>query len=257
MFSQPCANQSCGKMIEIRRVDWSQFLPQDKDTQKTCACGQKNKISLAKLRTAFLPKPIESDITPPISATQEYSLPKTGNIIVGMNASQTAQQAARSAEELGWLTVHDEKTRKQTLALKKGINVIGRYDEEIQADLQIHTTDEHMSRRHCVIEVESDISGQVQYILYDVGKLETKPSMNGIFVNEQFQLQTYKLPNDRIVFTEVYVKDGDTIQIGYTKLVLKTADIVKTAHDAERVVNNMNFRKTIYMHLNHSKNAPL
>jgi len=143
-------------------------------------------------------------------------------------------------EILGWLIVHDEKTSAQTFNLKKGLNTIGRLSQKSPSDLMIQTEDRYMSRPHCTIEVKINKLGQVDYVLQDGAILPDstrKNSQNGTFLNGQ---EPALHPSEQI-----YLKDGDTIQIGETKLVLKTFQMSESLQKAYRQVEGSDFTRTI------------
>jgi hypothetical protein len=143
-------------------------------------------------------------------------------------------------EILGWLIVHDEKTASQTFNLKKGLNTLGRISQKSPSDLMIQTEDRYMSRPHCTIEVKINKMGQVDYVLQD-GSLKTdgtrKNSQNGTFLNGQ---EPALHPSEQI-----YLKDGDTIQLGETKVVLKTFQMSESLQKAYRQVEGSDFTRTI------------
>jgi predicted Zn finger-like uncharacterized protein len=134
--------------------------------------------------------------------------------------------------EVGWLIVHDEQTQEQTFGLKQGKNIIGRASSSKPADVAIVTTDTYMSRNHCVIEVKPNQAGILQYIIYDIG------STNGTFINgnKQSRLQ----PDMQVI-----LKDGDTIQLGRTKVVLKTIQQHKSAAAARNTILMDSYQPTI------------
>jgi phage FluMu protein Com len=96
---------------------------------------------------------------------------------------------------------------QRAFPLKAGRNFIGRRaDNDIVLD-----QDEHISRRHAVIEVAALPNGNWRYILYDIGYLGEAQSKNGVHVGsrrlnslDQLQLTTHS-----------------TFQLGDTKCMLK------------------------------------
>jgi len=135
--------------------------------------------------------------------------------------------------QTGWLVIHDEYTETATFTLEEGTNRIGRYGTQTPRDVNIviHTQDKYMSRNHCNIEVcWLTRENRFDYILMD------RNSTNGTFVNA----------GRRIALTSsVRLNDGDTIQIGRTKLVLKLPISAKNALDAARSVKSTVYLKTI------------
>lgn len=134
--------------------------------------------------------------------------------------------------EVGWLVVHDENTEAQTHPLKLGKNVVGRLSESKPCDVMIDTEDLRMSRNHSIVEVAIKPNGQYEYLIYDCG------STNGTYINGDTakKLTEYDL---------LYLRDGDTIQMGRTKMVLKTQKVVPNAAQAAQVVGKQGFNKTV------------
>lgn len=129
------------------------------------------------------------------------------------------------AHQYGWIMVHDEHTTKQSFDLRLGLNTIGRKGSK-PADILIDTTDAYMSRNHCSITVVLRQDATLSYILQDIG------STNKTYLNEA-KLQTGDM---------LYLQDGDTVQIGRTKVIIKT--VTRTA-TAENVVGKQSFGKTV------------
>jgi FHA domain len=256
MYEQRCSNQACRKMLQFKTFDFSKYTAQAKFIHVLCkACDQKNSIPLSKLAAAFEPihNPNAENVAQPQAAqagnAQQAQAPLQSNETQDLKAflAQGNLKTTPPAPVLGWVIVHDELTEKQTYHLKMGTNVIGRWDKTIKAEFQIKTEDGSMSRRHCVIEVKQDSLGRLKYTLYDVGKLDNKPSLNGTFLNEK-PLHARRLPDGKIVFSEYLLNDGDTIQMSITKMVLKLpTQQVTNLQDAERIVDNMGYRKTIIL----------
>lgn len=137
-------------------------------------------------------------------------------------------------EQVGWLVVHDENTAAQTLTLKEGRNVVGRKSPDKPCEVMIDTTDVHMSRNHSIIEVIRRADGHYQYLISDCG------STNGTFINAS---ERHKLSSQ----DRVFIKDGDTIQLGRTKVVLKTQQTVNSPDQAQQVVAKKDYLKTVVL----------
>ena len=147
---------------------------------------------------------------------------------------------AATAPELGWLVVHDENVDQQTHPLRIGKQVIGRKSVSRPCDIMIDTDDPYMGRNHCILEVKPSRSGSYEFFLSDVKMTNGMPeqmSTNGTFVNAQ---PAPLRPKDM-----VYLKDGDTIQMGKTKVVIKTLITVASAQDASRIVQDMDYAPTV------------
>lgn len=97
---------------------------------------------------------------------------------------------------------------KQVIPLKMGDNVIGRYVRGTDINTPIETSDPSIDTKHCIIRVQRNKSGELQYILRDA------PSNTGTFyMNDILRDQ------DR-----VRLEEGSIVTIGATTLILRTAD---------------------------------
>ena len=132
----------------------------------------------------------------------------------------------------GWLVVHDENAKPQTYELKASKNTIGRLNNSKPCDIMIDTKDSYMSRNHFIIEVEPNAKGGFTYSISDPG------SLNGTLINADRSKRLS--PNDIL-----YLVDGDVIQAGRTKIVLKTPKTSKSAGEAEKTVVKTDYTKTI------------
>jgi len=139
---------------------------------------------------------------------------------------------------LGWLIVKDELTDTQTFTLQLGANTIGRQSARRPATHVIVTRDEYMSRPHCTIEVRMGKLGP-EYILQDGALIDGiwKNSLNGTYLNgNEPRLSQYD---------QFFLEDGDTIQIGETKLVLKAGTSVASQKQAAQAVEAMDYERTV------------
>ena len=135
--------------------------------------------------------------------------------------------------KIGWLVIHDEFTETFTFDLKNGMNRIGMQSNSTTRDVNIaiRTEDKYMSRQHCEIEVRwLHGKNRYEYILSDKG------SSNGTFVNAGRRLSHTD---------EVSLTDGDTLQIGRTKVVLKLPSTVSSSRAAQNWVESTDYLKTI------------
>lgn len=97
---------------------------------------------------------------------------------------------------------------RQVIDLEMGDNVFGRYVRGTSINKPIETVDPSVDTKHCIIRVQRNKRGDLQYILRDA------PSNTGTFyMNEILRDQ------DR-----VRLSDSDIITIGATTLILRTAD---------------------------------
>lgn len=165
---------------------------------------------------------------------EDFSAPKeTKKAPVTQPQRKPPKAAGMREDELGWLIIHDENTESYTFDLRKGINRIGRFTNTTPPDINIRikTEDRYMSRHHCDIEARwKSGKNAYEYVLTDRG------SSNGTFVNAGRRLS---------VRDEIPLNDGDTIQVGRTKLVLKLPSAVGNLQEAESWVRETDFFKTI------------
>lgn len=100
---------------------------------------------------------------------------------------------------------------KQVLPLHEGDNVIGRRQPGVPIDVPIESSDMSMDRKHCVINVRRNKSGDLIYTLRDA------PSLTGTFVNND-------ILGDK---DRVRLEDGSIVTIGATTFILRTADNIR------------------------------
>ena len=201
----------------------------------------------------FLPKPpknpppsIEKPPIPPVLQDNDegedfFNPPSTKPPPRKQEAAPLPEIApAQPDGNIGWLVVRDEKTAIQTFQLREGINRIGRLKPTTPAhvNIGIKTNDDYMSRYHCDLEVVWNRQAKrYDYVVSDKAYGNKSVSTNGTYVNAASRRLS---PID-----EKNVKDGDTIQIGETKLVLKTASSARDAREAERKVKELDYSKTV------------
>ena len=97
---------------------------------------------------------------------------------------------------------------RQSFALREGENVIGRYNPGDNITIPIDTNDRSMDRRHCVINVRKEPTGEISYTLRDF------PSLTGTFLFN-------RILGDR---ERVTIEDGAIITLGATTLILQAAE---------------------------------
>lgn len=117
------------------------------------------------------------------------------------------RQPAEKAPYCGHLVVIENVFHyKQSIPLRMGENVVGKYHKGNPVSCPIETTDPSMDMAHCVITVCRDKKGNLRYILRD------GPSNTGTFVDNSI-LQTGE---------RRYISDGTLFTIGATSVILKT-----------------------------------
>ncbi len=106
---------------------------------------------------------------------------------------------------------------KQVIPLQMGDNVIGRYVAGTSINTPIETSDPSVDTKHCIIRVQHNRRGELQYILRDA------PSNTGTFYNNDILKDT-----DRI-----RLEDGNVITIGATSILLRTRKDILAKTSAE------------------------
>ncbi len=96
---------------------------------------------------------------------------------------------------------------KQVIPLRMGDNTIGRYVKGIDINTPIETVDPSVDTKHCIIRVQHDKRGELQYILRDA------TSNTGTYCDNEILKDT-----DRIS-----LRNGSIVTIGATSLILKTS----------------------------------
>ena len=97
---------------------------------------------------------------------------------------------------------------RQNFALHEGENVIGRYNPGDNITIPIDTNDRSMDRRHCVITVKKEQSGDIIYTLKDF------PSLTGTFLFN-------RILGDR---ERVVIEDGAILTLGATTIILQAPE---------------------------------
>ncbi|CAG4994738.1 hypothetical protein DYBT9275_01456 [Dyadobacter sp. CECT 9275] len=149
--------------------------------------------------------------------------------VIPVSASEESTFIFEPAE-VGWVIVHDESTQTQTLPLKTGKQTVGRASVSKPCEVMIQSQDRYMSRHHLIIEVVKGKDGAYKYWVS-----EHPDSINPTFVN------TYPLKRG----TTLELVDGAIMQLGKTKVILKTPAIAGTARKATETVVNGDFAKTV------------
>ncbi|QQS27689.1 MAG: FHA domain-containing protein [Sphingobacteriales bacterium] len=157
----------------------------------------------------------------------------TGQVIIKQN-----KNPEKSGKIIaGWLVVHTEGKLPVTYQLFEGKNVIGRPDGPHHVDIRIED-DEYVSRIHSIIYITKDFLHRFHYQLADDGSLRGgHPSTNGTYINGIAE----RMPKNKSVF----LNDGDTIQVGTTKLVFKSTDATDDHYSAANSVQNSEFTDTV------------
>ena len=97
---------------------------------------------------------------------------------------------------------------RQSFALQEGENIIGRYNPGDNITIPIDTTDRSMDRRHCIITVKKEPSGEISHTLRDF------PSLTGTFLFN-------RILGDR---ERVFIEDGAIITLGATTIIFQAPE---------------------------------
>ncbi|MCB0516611.1 MAG: FHA domain-containing protein [Chitinophagales bacterium] len=212
-------------------------IQQDKTPPSTPSTPKVLQVE-AKIKEKPIEKPVEKEKEEVPKPTDvpviQHETNTTNKIILKLN--QNPDKKGKIVA--GWLVVHTENKASHSFELFEGTNIIGRSDKNRPADISIEK-DKYISRVHCGIEVRKDFLHRFVYILKDDGEVSGKPSTNGCFVNGIDE----RLPKEQVV----YLRDGDIIQVGETKLVFKDTYKSENLNDAATSVINMDYIKTIQM----------
>jgi pSer/pThr/pTyr-binding forkhead associated (FHA) protein len=198
----------CGKCCSILLLNRKSH-PIGKDLIFKCpSCGSKNRL-----------------VDPLIKNVNDSSGSSKTEEIVNNNQDSNIDKSIKST--IGWLILHTENINPSSFIIYKGKNIIGRLTNDNNVDIPIDN-DLYLSRKHCFIEAIYDNSDW-KYFLVDNG------STNGTYLN------TKKLSSN----DKVYLDNGDTIQVGRTKLVFKLKINSETIDEATKTVINSDYEKTV------------
>lgn len=126
----------------------------------------------------------------------------------GIRIRKSHAEEQAPTEDYGSLVVVENVFHyKQVIALTMGDNVVGRHVIGANINCPIETADPSIDTRHCIIRLQRNRRGALEYILRDA------PSGTGTFYMNQILRD-----QDR-----VRLADGDIITIGATTLILRTA----------------------------------
>ncbi|MCB1325009.1 MAG: FHA domain-containing protein [Spirochaetales bacterium] len=149
---------------------------------------------------------------------------------------QDGPDAIERPDTPGWLIVHSEGLEATEFVLHYGQNSIGAGRGDTRPDIAIDD-DLFVSREHAVLEVTWEET-HVLFVLTDGpgNGPRQSPSLNGTFVNGR---------PSRISPTERrQIEHGDTIQIGRTKLALRSA-LQENLDQARSRVQSAAYLKTV------------
>ncbi len=140
------------------------------------------------------------------------SCSKQFSIRIGSSKLKQTLNKSEESEELkedkfgSIMVIENAFGYKQTWALKKGDNLIGRYNKGDNITIPIETSDLSMDRRHCIITVQKEPNGKLTWLLRDF------PSFKGTFLHN-------RLLADR---EKAIINDGAVITLGATTIIFST-----------------------------------
>jgi len=185
----------------------------DLDVSESDGSMKDDGMSMDSLDMELSPSDLDLSLLPQaddVGLSHDQSVPSTNEDFVipggevktspNQNMTEQIQEEPEAPKVVGYLRTDNG----DYLSLKPGKNTIGR------SNVDLVLSDSTVSRKHCVIEVNGE-GDEMEFIIYDIGHLEDKPSTNGVFLSGRtLRLQDYeRLP----------LKDGTTLEIGAVQLV--------------------------------------
>lgn len=145
-----------------------------------------------------------------------------------------AKQAGRNL--MGWLIVHMQNRPKVAFEVFDGESVISKANPNYYFDIALE--DERVSRGHAVLYGQQDTLNRKMLILKDDGsKRNGNPSSNGTFINGYAK----RIPKNG----QIFLRDGDTVQVGYTVLVFISNELVDNIDKAIASMASMDYPNVI------------
>jgi pSer/pThr/pTyr-binding forkhead associated (FHA) protein len=146
------------------------------------------------------------------------------------NENRQSQPQQLNAKAL--LIRHTENLSSKTFELNNGENYLVRSSQNLKNEILIEN-DAFVSRLHAVLKVKND-----EALISDAGLNGFKESKNGVYINGK----------PRRIVKEYTLHEGDTIQIGNTKLVFKWMNTHQQS-TIEAEVNKTEYISTVVINL--------
>lgn len=153
--------------------------------------------------------PEKTEITPPPPKAEPLDTP-----ILGIDKMPNNVPDKQGKPAVAWLIRHTENRKPVYYELFEGDNTLGRGDNVTPIEVDI-SDDKYVSRGHAWIRAFRVPGNLYVFELRDDGakRKDKSPSMNGTYLNASMRRIDAKVA--------MYLQDGDTIQVGMTKLVFK------------------------------------
>ena len=152
----------------------------------------------------------EDETDKALKEAEEAAGPLTTPIIISTKDKRNVDAKARFPDPPGWLIMHTEDRPSKTFALSAGNNYIGRKADPLLNPFIVIDDDTFISKVHAVVYVEQGVEPGF-FVMDDAVSNGGKESRNGTFLN-----------GDPVrIAQKTKLEEGDTIQVGHTKLMLK------------------------------------
>jgi len=145
------------------------------------------------------------------------------------------ESAGNPAETSAWLVRHTENQPTKVYPLYPGRNVVGRAVQPFAKTILIED-DFYISNIHTVLEVQS-VNPLRILVTDDAFSNHGKPSRNGTYING----------SEKRIVSPTYITENDTVQIGYTKLLVRLNNA--TVQKLVREVENSEYMKTVVINI--------
>lgn len=147
--------------------------------------------------------------------------------------NSSANYAEKKVQPIAWLIRHTEYQEAKNFPIYLGINIIGRVMQSGKNSI-LFEQDAFVSRRHAVLYAHNPTN----FTLEDsVSANEGKASKNGTYLNG----------NPKRINQKISLKDGDTIQVGNTKLVFRLND--EPIHKIINEVEEADYMNTVVINI--------
>lgn len=163
----------------------------------------------------------------------DWASPRSADAKAKTQSDGDAGNARYAEQELAMLVLHTEGRAVRSYQLLPGLNILGRSQGTEHHSIVIE--DDFMSRSHAVVEITNVKARQA--LVYDIGEISgKKSSTNGVYLNGV----------EKRITGKTTFRPGDTIQVGYSKLVL-TYSSAEKQKEAVTAVGKKDHSKTVFI----------